>query len=452
MPQTISVGNLLLDVSNFRIVKQDSQKQAREAIIAEQGKKLVNLAKDIIAVGLNPFDLPLVIDAADGNGNFIVIEGNRRLTAIKLMLNPELAEGTQLLASFKKLNKEHADAIPQVMDCVIALNREAGQVWIDRKHKSGLEGAGTEPWSAMSKARADAYHNIPRPDLDAVNFVLSLPELDEKLRKFLQGSQFNVTTLKRLVEATDVQEAIGFTLQGGQIISDQEKNRIKGIFTEIVTIIADGKQDGKKFTERDVDTDEHRIVFLEKLLAKHPKKKKAASAWVVSGKPADANLKNKKKTKTTPGTDEQINLIPRKFKLELPAGKINDIFIELKELDATKRRHAVSVLFRVFFDLTLDDYLAKHAIPLPIKNNGQPDDSMKTRFGLVVNHVTSTNLLSKKELKPINVARNNENSFTAPDTLNAYVHSRWMNPPPLELKLSWHNFELFFERLWKSKK
>jgi len=34
MPQTISVGNLLLDLSNFRIVKQDSQKQARDAIIS----------------------------------------------------------------------------------------------------------------------------------------------------------------------------------------------------------------------------------------------------------------------------------------------------------------------------------------------------------------------------------------------------------------------------------
>jgi hypothetical protein len=158
--QSVSVGNLLLDIANFRIVKQDSQKQARDAIIAEQGKKLVSLAKDIIEVGLNPFDLPLVVDAADGNGNYIVIEGNRRLTAIQLMLKPELADGTPLHAAFKKLNKHHADAIPQVMDCVIAPNRVAGQIWIDRKHQSGLDGAGTEPWSAMSKARADAYPTI----------------------------------------------------------------------------------------------------------------------------------------------------------------------------------------------------------------------------------------------------------------------------------------------------
>lgn len=46
---TISVGNLILNVNNYRIVAQDSQKATRDAIIAEQGEKLVALAKDIIA-------------------------------------------------------------------------------------------------------------------------------------------------------------------------------------------------------------------------------------------------------------------------------------------------------------------------------------------------------------------------------------------------------------------
>src|SRR5688572_956702 len=104
MQQPISVGNLLLDVGNYRIVKQDSQKAARDAIIAEQGRKLVRLATDIIQYGLSPIDLTLVIDAGDGNGNYIVIEGNRRLTALQLMTTPDLAEGTPLHASFKKLN------------------------------------------------------------------------------------------------------------------------------------------------------------------------------------------------------------------------------------------------------------------------------------------------------------------------------------------------------------
>ncbi len=83
---------LLLNVRNYRIVAQDSQKHARDAIIAEQGRKLIVLAQDIAAIGLSPFDLPMVVDAEDGNQNYVVMEGNRRLTAIQLMLDPELAK------------------------------------------------------------------------------------------------------------------------------------------------------------------------------------------------------------------------------------------------------------------------------------------------------------------------------------------------------------------------
>ncbi|MGZ4973967.1 MAG: hypothetical protein ACXWDN_14495, partial [Limisphaerales bacterium] len=323
---------------------------------------------------------------------------------------------------------------------------------INRKHASGLEGAGTEPWSAIGKARADAEQGIARPDLDAVNFVLTQPNLDPKVRHVLQGSGFNITTLQRLVEAKDAQDAIGFTVQNGKIVTDQDKERIGGIFTELATIIATGKQGTEKFTERHVDTEEHRATFLEKVLPKHPKKKKSGSHWEVSGKPKPVSLKGKQaKTKTTPSTEDQVNLVPRKFKLELPAGKINDVFIELKELDVTKRRHAVSVLFRVFFEFTLDDYIKKHSIQLPV-HNGHVVDKLSTRLNHVVTHVKATKLLNEKELRPVSQAAGDNLSFLAPDTLNSYVHSPWMNPDPLQLKLSWANCQLFIERLWASKK
>lgn len=451
--QAISVGNLLLDTGNYRIVKQTSQKEARDAIIAEQGKKLANLAKDIIDHGLNPFDLPLVIDAADGQQNFIVIEGNRRLTAISLLLKPELAEGTLIHAAFKKLNRDHADAIPKVLDCVIAPNREAGLLWINRKHASGLEGIGTEPWSAMAKARADLDQGIARPDLDAVNFVLSGAGLDQKLRLFLEGSQFNLTSLKRLVETKAVQQAAGFLMHDSKLVSDQPKERIQAILTEVVTIIANGIHKGEKFTERNIDSQEKRADFIAEIVAKHPKKGKAGQPWVIAGKSGTVALKAKvTKTKVTPSTGEQPNLIPKSFKLALPSGKINDIFVELKQMDAVKHRHAISVLFRVFFELSLDDYIQKHSIQLPKDGKGRFVDKMTVRLGHVTTHVKTTKLLSEKELKPIEVAIGDNDSLLAPDTLNAYVHSPWMNPDPMQLKLSWANCQLFIERLWSSQK
>jgi hypothetical protein len=453
--QGISVGNLLLDLANYRHGKKPSQKDARDAIIAEQGKKLVKLAEDIVTEGLSPIDLSLVVDANDGNQNFVVVEGNRRLTAINLLLNPELAQGTPIHASFVKLSKAKADAIPKVINCVIAPSKVAARTWIDRKHANGLEGAGTEQWTAMAKARADVEAGVKRPELDAVNFVLSDPALDIKVRKTLEDGAFNLTTLQRLVTTKELQSAARLDLKDGKLVASSEKKWLHGVLTDLVTTIANGSRGGEKFTERSIDTSEKREAFIEDLVGSHAAKKKATSAWTVTGTPIALNAKTKaakaSTTKSTASTSDQPNLIPKKFRLTLPPGKINDVFVELKQLDVTKYRHAASVLFRVFVEISLDAYIARHSVALPKDNKGKIDDSLATKLKKTHAHLKSIDAMTLKELKPIEVAMSNVNSLLAPNTLNAYVHSRWMNPDPLELKLAWANFELFIERVWATK-
>lgn len=271
--QAVSVGNLLLDLSNYRIVKQTSQKATRDAIIAEQGRKLVKLADDIIKYGTNPFDLPMLVDAEDGYQNFIVVEGNRRLTAIQLMLDPELAKGTPIHKAFVKLNKDHQDAIPKVLDCVIAPNKQAALLWINRKHANGLDGAGTEHWSSMAKARADVEQGISRPDYEVVQFVLTNDALEESVRHHLEGARFNITTLERLITTKELQEAAGFSIQNGEVIAETDSDWLQGVLSDLVTTIAKGTRNGKHFTERDIDKQDRREEFVAALLDDHPKKK-----------------------------------------------------------------------------------------------------------------------------------------------------------------------------------
>jgi hypothetical protein len=447
----IGVGNLLLNTSNYRIVPQDSQKGARDAIIAEQGRKLIVLAKDILDNGLSPFDLPMVIDAEDGNGNYVVMEGNRRLTAIQLMLDPELSKHTDVHGAFAKLHREHLDAVPRVIDCTIAPTRAEALLWGNRKHASGLGGAGTEPWTTMAKARADQDQGVPNPALDAVNFVLTDPKLDAQLRHHLEGSQFNLTTLERLVTTNELQNAARLKVINGKLQATTDKDWVQGVLTDVVTIIATGKKKGLKWTERDIDSQLKREDFVRELMEARPDPKKAG-AWQVSGAPKPiAGASKSSKTKGTPSTEDQPNLIPRSFKLSLPAGKINDIFIELKKLDVETFRHSVSVLFRVFFELTLDDYIRKHGIVLPQTKDGRVIDKLNVRLGHVLKQVKAAKLLTDKELKPIEVAQSNKDSLLAPETLNAYVHSKWMDPDPMTLKITWSNVQLFIERLWNSK-
>jgi hypothetical protein len=105
--QSIPLANLLVDLINPRHNQQPSQREAISTIAFDQGMKLVNLGEDIIARGLSLNDFPMVTPA-DEEGMYVVLEGNRRVAAMKLITSPSLLTSIGLpkniTARFKELH------------------------------------------------------------------------------------------------------------------------------------------------------------------------------------------------------------------------------------------------------------------------------------------------------------------------------------------------------------
>jgi len=74
----IDVVDLQLDPENYRTGPQPGQHEAIQAMIDEQGEKIVELAEDVLSNGLSPIEL-LAVCPTDDPGKFRVVEGNRRL-------------------------------------------------------------------------------------------------------------------------------------------------------------------------------------------------------------------------------------------------------------------------------------------------------------------------------------------------------------------------------------
>lgn len=106
--KTIPVGQLLVHTGNPRHEPARSQRGACQALIGVERQKLVVLANDITEHGLRPIDRMLVIRKGR---NFVVVEGNRRLVAVKLLSNPDLADGTPIHAAIKRVAKS-AEVVP----------------------------------------------------------------------------------------------------------------------------------------------------------------------------------------------------------------------------------------------------------------------------------------------------------------------------------------------------
>lgn len=82
----INVTELLLNPENPQFNPVKHQTEAISAMVEDQKEKLSTLAEHIIDNGLNPTDIILV---RPFQKQWLVLEGNRRVTALKLVNEPD---------------------------------------------------------------------------------------------------------------------------------------------------------------------------------------------------------------------------------------------------------------------------------------------------------------------------------------------------------------------------
>ena len=107
----ISLEDLLVDGQNPRLSQSNQEdSETLRALARAQDRKLLFLARDLHAHGLNPSELPIVMPSGDGTNKYIVLDGNRRLTAIKALENPDLlinAVSQEIVDAIRKIAVEY---------------------------------------------------------------------------------------------------------------------------------------------------------------------------------------------------------------------------------------------------------------------------------------------------------------------------------------------------------
>ena len=133
----ILLSNLLLDGQNPRLEIQDSQREALHAMAIVQAEKLFKLAKDIVDYGINPTERPIVLPIEGDKKRYIVLEGNRRVAALKILSTPHLisdAVSPSLAKRFKQLSERFQQSPIDSLDCLIVDSREEADHWITLRH------------------------------------------------------------------------------------------------------------------------------------------------------------------------------------------------------------------------------------------------------------------------------------------------------------------------------
>ena len=154
----IPIANLFPDPQNPRLPQtEESALETYEAIIEQQGQKIVALAQHICRHGQNPTDLLAVIPAEEDN-SYLVVDGNRRLTAVKLLESPAIGEAPlskSNLSKIKQLAKRYAESPLDNLHCAILENRAEADTWIELEHRGENEGAGAVKWDGGRRSDRD---------------------------------------------------------------------------------------------------------------------------------------------------------------------------------------------------------------------------------------------------------------------------------------------------------
>lgn len=145
---TINPLELLLDETNPRFLTRKGEKKDQESIINYLVKfeEIKELAIQINSYGgLIPGERILAIKEGS---KYVVLEGNRRTTAMKLLLNPNLYSSLQSEKKFKNfpvLNDQCKKNISRIQIDVVQ-NRENANFSLIRRHINGIK-----KWSPLSK-------------------------------------------------------------------------------------------------------------------------------------------------------------------------------------------------------------------------------------------------------------------------------------------------------------
>ena len=122
MIQDISINNLRFDPFNPRLPRIYQQLDDREIIEwMLQDASLIDLFSSIANNGYFGGE-PIVVVKSEDN-DYIVVEGNRRLAAVKLLNTPQLATIKQTTIQ-EILQEREVKEIPHTLPCYILKNRE----------------------------------------------------------------------------------------------------------------------------------------------------------------------------------------------------------------------------------------------------------------------------------------------------------------------------------------
>lgn len=433
----LSVKQLHFLQDNPRLTDTGPKSDAQ--IIEElcDGEAIDDLAAKMASMGYLRTERPIVVFEDEKH---VVYEGNRRLCALKLLLNPELAPPKRQ-ETFRKLaeranapRKIHVDVVPTRFDAEVAMYaKHAVQRysigwsplqqanWIVQQFKLGRS---AEDLGRMGVPASELEHAAAAVDFFNLCRLAPGPGAD-RIRRDPREWPYSVV-FDRLVKPKAPRKALGleYTPNGLAVPPEPE-------FLETLGRILDDAVDRQSIDTRKLGKEQQQLEYVQSLKFSPSKKRSTVSELVASrssdSAPPEATPKipSRKKSSLAKASD---SLVPRSLGCKYSDLKLLQLLAEAKKLRIEERPLTSGVMLRCLLELALHTWLKAHNQhgQLGKHHKSAPDD---VGVGLILSDLNE-GLISNFELDsdvkralPTLIGKTGPLSF---DSLHLYVHNpRW---------------------------
>lgn len=439
-----SIDELTLDLDNPRLGSTSSQSEALASIVRLNPGHFQNLMASIRDDGLDPGDSLYVVHSEDGK-DFIVLEGNRRLSALKVLSNPDVLAGTDLPESTKKLLVREATGFDptevEPIRCVRFDDREEANDWIRRRHTGVAGGEGRITWKPLEIQRFSGDHTT----IDIIDFIgrnagYSKEEWEHAQSALGGGKSTNLT---RLLESAAGQSHLGIKVETEQsrktpLLAADPKWALK-VLKRIVDDILKGDVNSRRLN-RATDIEKYFANLPEDLQPDPDTATAAPKAFKdigLLGSQPKPSPKPPPKTKPAPRT--RRTLAPKRHPFDTTKStKLGMLLKEAGTLDVDKIPLSCAFVLRAVVELAVNDYMVTNSLPRGQKGSQREFDLSK-KADNVLKHIVSGGTFSSTDLRAFRRNLLDKRSACSIQSLNGFVHGPYDLPTADALRAGWES-------------
>lgn len=406
------------------------------------------LIDSIVEKGFVPFD-PVIVWKHEENGRYYVAEGNRRVLALKLILEPEKGPRWMRSYLFKKSGQIDHSRLEKIMVNVAPTFEDAEWYISQRNNTASLQ----RRWSRIQQLRwistlYEKYHgdmetiksktNLTQGELDSYVRLLKIqdlvhedqvkgslsPEVYEKAASY----RFPISIIERFFSSKKVKEAWGVEFDGTDLKINSNKSSFLNAYSELIKQIVE--DEGEKIDTRTITSHIDEILISLPNVSFEPddsKKEDDKSTVIEDTATTTPPIVSKEEDINTPkvsdiGNPKRRYMIPSEYVLLTGSFRLQKQFSELKIIPYSKYQSSIAAALRVFLDLAVLNYIETEKLESDLKKYHKKDlrsITLHQRLEYIKQEKLSGGTKAYKNLEKL---LNPTNEYSL-DVLNGYVHS-----------------------------